>query len=324
MKKANPTALGLFLVIGLAFAVGGVILFSSGTLFHPLETFILYFDSSLDGLNPGAPVKFRGVTVGKVDNVLIRHNQASNDFAMPVIIAIDKKLAQSRSDIHLQINPAHMNLLVSHGLRGHLDSESLVTGVLFVELDFVHEPPAPVYHQLGSEYGEIPTVPSQTQQLLASLQRLDLPGLSAKLKALLARVDTKVSELDVTKINNDLTNLLQSANQVVTTPDLTNAIRSAKAALDRAQALVQHVDARVDPLADNLNHTLTDAQSTLADLRGALQHLSGMLASDSSFRSDLDQALEQLSNASRAVGDLAEFLKRDPDALLVGRKKPKE
>src|SRR6516164_4973921 len=103
MKQVNPTALGLFLVVGLAFAVGGVILFSSGTIFHPVVKDVLYFDGSLKGLEVGAPVKFRGVTIGKVEQILIRHNQAREDFAMPVIIAIDKKLAQSKSDENLLI-----------------------------------------------------------------------------------------------------------------------------------------------------------------------------------------------------------------------------
>ena len=104
MKKSNPTALGLFLLIGLALGLAGVLVFSSGTLFHPKQKSILYFDGSLKGLSPGAPVKFRGVTIGKVDQILIRHNQASDDFSMPVIIAIDKKLAQAKSDVNLQID----------------------------------------------------------------------------------------------------------------------------------------------------------------------------------------------------------------------------
>jgi paraquat-inducible protein B len=325
MKTANSTALGMFVVIALAFLVGGVILFSSGRLFHSDFKFILYFDGSLDGLNPGAPVKFRGVTVGKVKQVLIHRNQASNDFAMPVIIVIDENLAQSKSDMELQIpSQARMNVLISRGLRGRLDSESLVTGVLYVGLDFLSEPPPPIFHQLTPEYGEIPTVPSPVQQLWDSLQHVDLSGLSTKLNALLARVDTSVSQLNVPHINSGLTNLLGSANQFVTGPDLTNAVRSARLALDDAQALLQRVDGRIDPLADNLNVTLVDAQKTLGDLRSAFQKLSGMLGPDAAFRSDLAQALEQLSNASRAIADLAEFLQRNPDALLVGRKQPKQ
>ncbi len=97
-KKANPTTIGLFFVAGLVLSVAGLLIFSSRSLFHPQQKSILYFNTSLKGLNPGAPVKIRGVTVGSVVEILIRHNQATNDFSMPVIIAIDKKLAQTKSD----------------------------------------------------------------------------------------------------------------------------------------------------------------------------------------------------------------------------------
>ena len=124
-KKANPTAIGLFFAIGLALGVAGMILFSSRALFHSQHKDILYFNASLKGLNVGAPVKFRGVTIGSVERILIRHNQASNDFTMPVVISIDKKLAQSISDELLDIgNKSKLDQLISEGFRARLDTES--------------------------------------------------------------------------------------------------------------------------------------------------------------------------------------------------------
>jgi hypothetical protein len=130
-KKANPTLIGLFFVVGFALTITGLLLFSSRSLFHPQVTFILYFEDSLKGLEPGAPVKFRGVTIGSVVEVLIRHNQPSNDHSMPVIIAIDKEMAQSKSDEELQFdkNPLestrHSGLSCSTGGREPGDRRSL-------------------------------------------------------------------------------------------------------------------------------------------------------------------------------------------------------
>src|SRR5512138_331754 len=181
MKTPNPTALGLFLVIGLALGVAGVLIFSSGNLFRAQQKSILYFDGSLKGLNPGAPVKFRGVTIGKVDQILIHHNQSSDDFAMPVIVAIDNKLLQSRSDKALPISSQdYLNENIRRGFRGRLDAESLVTGVLYISLDIIPDAPAPVFHQASPRYMEIPTIPSQVQRLMDHLEQLDLPGISAK------------------------------------------------------------------------------------------------------------------------------------------------
>src|SRR6266536_553977 len=101
-KKPNPTSIGLFFVIGLALCVAGLLVFSARSLFHPQQKCILYFNASLKGLNPGAPVKIRGVTVGSAVEILIRHNQATDVFSMAVIIVYAKTLAQTTSDGLLQ------------------------------------------------------------------------------------------------------------------------------------------------------------------------------------------------------------------------------
>ncbi|HTL16829.1 MAG TPA: MlaD family protein [Patescibacteria group bacterium] len=323
-KKANPTVIGLFFAGGLALGMAGLLAFSSRSHFHPQIRYILYFNGSLKGLNPGAPVKFRGVNVGSVVEIFIRHNQASNDHSMPVVITVDKKLTQSKSDQTLQFNQTRLDQLISQGYRCRLDAESLVTGVLYVEFDLIPDPPPPVFHQLTPEYQEIPTVPSPVQQLLANLTKLDIAGLSARLNNVLVRADMALGQLDMADINAGVTNLLGSANRLVTSSDLTNAVASLRQALDKAGTLVKRIDGRVDPLADSATNTLYDAQKALADLRVALQSVSGLLGQDSSVPSDITQALQELSNASRAVANLAQFLERNPNTLLTGRRRLKE
>ena len=320
-KKANPTIIGLFFAVGLVLALGGLLIFSSRSLFHPQFKTILYFNASLKSLNPGAPVKFRDVNVGSVVDVLIRHNQATNDFSMPVVIAIDKKLAQVKFDKQLRIGEKdHLNQIIGQGMRARLDSESLVTGVLYVALDIIPDAPPPIFHQLNPEYQEIPTVSSDLQQLMASVAHLNLQSLSEKLGGILTRVDLILGQLDMPAINAGVTNLLGSANHVVTTPDLTNSLTSLRKTLDQAEQLVRHVDGRVDPLIDSATNTLSDVRKTLADLRVSLQNVSDLLRPDSAVRPGLARALEELGNASRSVADLADLLKRDPNALLVGKK----
>ena len=324
-RKANPTSIALFLIFGLSLAITGVVVFSSRSLFHPHQKEILYFDASLKGLNAGAPVKFRGVTIGSVVEVMIRHNQSSNDFSMPVLVSLDKKLAQSKSDELLQIgDKTRLDRLIREGFRARLDAESLVTGVLYVGLDIVPNAPPPTLHQLTPEYQEIPTLPSDIQQLLANLAHVDVRGLSDKLNAFLAQLDSSLGQLNFTEINAGVTNLLASANQVLTTPDLTNSLVALRQTLTQAGTLLNHVDWRVDPLADSVTKTLSDAQKTLTDLRVAVQNASDLIAPDSAFRPELIQALERLGDAGRTVADLAELLKRNPNALLAGRKQPKE
>jgi len=324
-KKANPTSIGLFFAVGIALTIVGLLLFSSRSIFHPRQKNIVYFTTSLKGLNPGAPVKYRGVTIGTVVEVLIRHNQAAEDFSMPVMISIDKKVAQSKSDDQLQIgSKAKLDDMVKHGFRARLDADSLVTGVLHVGLDFVPNAPPPVYHQTKPEHLEIPSMPTDVQQLLANLAQMDIRGISEKLNAVLAKLDTVFSELNVEEVTVGITNLLSAANRVIASPDLTNSLASLKQTLDQAGTVLKRIDERIDPLTVSVTNTLTDAQKTLAELRGGVRNVSSLLDPNSALRPTLIQALQELGNASRAVADLAEFLERNPNALLTGKSRPKE
>ncbi len=314
-KKANPTAIGLFIVIGLALGVGGLILFGSAKIFRKQDKFILYFDASLKGLNPGAPVKVRGVTIGSVREVFIRHNQKPDDFFMPVVIEVDEKMAQAKTDRQIDLsNKTYVDGSVRAGLRGKLEAQSLVTGVLYVELQFMPNPRPPIFHQLKPEFYEIPTQPTQIQELLSSLSHLDLQGISEKLNGLLTRLDSSLAQLD------GVNTLLASADRVVSSPDLTNSLAELKQVLADARTLVKRLDGRVDPLVDGVTNVLNQAQHSLAELHHGIERLSDLVEPDASFRSSLTMALDQLNDAARAIADLAEFLHRNPNALLTGRK----
>ncbi len=321
--KANPTLIGLFVVSGLALAVVAIVTFGSGRLFSDKTEFILYFNDSMKGLNPGAPVKWQGVTIGSVKEVMILHNQATNDFANPVLIEIDEDILEQKADGRLDLtDPVFLKASIENGLRGKLDSDSLVTGVLHVELDMVAKAPSPIFHQLHKEYLEIPTQPSTIQELLGNLGSVDFKGISEKVSVLLSHVDKGLSELDVKGINAGLTNLLLSANRAVGSPELTNSFTELRQLLAEGRTLVKRLDGRVDPLADETEKLMTQAQKTLDKLSGGLEQVSALIRPNAPFRTDVTAALEQLAAAARAIGELADFLRLNPNALLTGRKPP--
>jgi paraquat-inducible protein B len=319
-KKINTTSIGLFIVTGVALGVTGLLLFSSSKMFSKTKDLIIYFDDSLNGLNEGAPVKFRGVTIGSVKRVMVQFNQAKNDYAMPVIIEMEEKLLRDRMPSFVYVfTESVMADRIKAGMRATLQTESLVTGVLYVGIDIDPKAPPPVFHQLTNTYPEVPTVPTKTQQLFNNLASLDIKSIEKNLNALLTRLDTTVGELKMAEINAGVTNLLASVDRLVTSPDITNGLASIKPTLDQYRELGAKLTSKLDPLSDSITNTLAQANSALAQLRGAGENLRRALAPDSPLRSDLDQALEQLTGAAQSISSLVDYLKQHPNALITGR-----
>ena len=79
---------------------------------------------------------------------------------------------------------------MNHGLRATLETESLVTGVLYVSLEIQKDAPPPVYHEQGNAYTEIPSRSTEIQQLMRNLARLDIVGLEDKISSLVTHIDS--------------------------------------------------------------------------------------------------------------------------------------
>jgi paraquat-inducible protein B len=177
----------------------------------------------------------------------------------------------------------------------------------------------PNFHQLAKLYPEIPSEPTKTQQLFNNLASLDLKSIQTNVTDLLTQLRSTVGELKMAEINSGVTNLLTSVNHLVTSPDLTNALAGIRPTLDQYRELGAKVTSKVDPLSDSFTNSLAEANRALAQLRGAGENLRMMLAPDAPIRTDLDQALQQISAAGQSVSELVDFLKRNPNALIVGR-----
>ena len=320
--KINTTTIGLFIVTGVALGVTGLLLFSSSKLFSPTRDRIVYFNESLNGLNEGAPVKYRGVTIGTVKQVMVQFNQATNDVYMPVIIELEEKLVRRRLGPHSidVFDKGSVDQFIRMGLRASLQTESLVTGVLYIDLRINPNAPPPVFHELTETYVELPTEPTQIQQLMENLASLDIKSIQTNLNVLLVKLDTTVDSLHMADINQGVTNLLVSVNRLVNSPEITNDLAAVKTTLDQYRLVGEKLNGRIDPLADSITNTLAEATRALGQVRGAGENLRSMLAADSPLRNNLNQALQQLAGASESIASLAEFLKQHPNSLLAGRK----
>jgi paraquat-inducible protein B len=319
-RKPNPTLIGLFIVAAIALAVGAVFLFGSVGIFKHTKKYVAYFDTSLQGLDPGMPVKFRGVTIGRVKDILIHFNQAPGDSTLPVIIELDEDLLTRGTDKSFQLtDDATLETHLQRGLRARLELQSILTGLLYVDLDFLPDTPQQ-FHQLTPKYKEIPTAPTELRKLLDNIYRIDLAGLAQRLSGVLNKLDARLDELQMKEISRSLTNLLLSIETIVSSPEVTNAIVSAHQTLDEVRALSKDLRSQVNKTANSANDTLAQSSAAIAELRVAVQDARDLIAPHAPLRRELDSTLEQLGDAARSVESLADFLKRHPNALLSGRK----
>jgi paraquat-inducible protein B len=319
-QKPNPTAIGLFIVVGVALGVIGLLLFSSSKMFSRTREVVIYFNGSLNGLKEGAPVKYRGVTIGSVKSVMIFWNQATNDYAMPVLIELEEKLIRERVGTPIEtFTDKALAQRIDEGMRASLQAESLVTGVLYVEMRLNPNAPPPVFHQLQPVYQEMPSEPTQIQAMMENLASLDIKGISTNINNLIVRVDHLVEGMHMGEISAGVTNTLGSLNRLLASPDITNSLAAVQPTLDQYRLLAEKLNGRVDPLAESVTNSLAEANRTLVQLRGVAENLRNTLRPDAPLQHDLDQMLRQLAGTAESISTLVEFLKQHPNALITGR-----
>src|SRR5262249_48307038 len=147
-----------------------------GHFFQKSYPFVAFFEGSVNGLNVGAPVKFKGVDLGAVTHIFIEIQPQDQNARIPVYFNLSAEKLEKAGTGDVLADPQAGERALEGGLRAQLQSESLVTGVLFVELDYHPATPAT---RMGSSDGtpEIPTLPTQIEQtqnaVKAIIEKLD-------------------------------------------------------------------------------------------------------------------------------------------------------
>lgn len=302
-RRANPTAIGIFVLGAIALALAGIAMFGSGLLARPKATFILYFPESVNGLDVGAAVKFKGVQLGRVTQIMLGYDQKPGTSDVAVLIEVDEKTyAEKTSRIADLSNREVMKEAIDHGLRARLETQSLVTGLLYIELGF--HPDTPVrYMQLGDTYAEIPTIPSNLEEIVSRAMR----------------AIARISQIPFEEMVNSFTSLAKNVDSLVQDPKVRESLASIDAAAREAESLLRALRVEVKPLAHDTNATAEDLRKTLSEVREFAESAQGMLKDGSPLRYQLSSALSELTNAARALRVLADYLERDPQAILTGK-----
>lgn len=253
-----------------------------GTFNRYLE-YVLLVEDTVRGLSKGAPVEFRGVRLGTVAAVPWNFTAPQPDsraqFAIPVLIRIEpQRLGIENEDIDLEMWEERFQRMFGMGLRASLKNGNLLTGALFVDLNFQRDLAEPYLAESFSERTVFPTVAGGFAQIQAQLTNL-LDKLNAlEVEPLLAGLDRNLQVSE--SVLNEVREVTASMNQLLNDPD-TQAI------------------------GGNLNATLDELRSTLQ----------GVSPSSPAYQ-ELTTAIQRLDRLMRDLQPLTRTLNENPRALL--------
>ena len=291
---------------------------------------MLFFAGEVNGLRVAAPVKFRGVEIGSVKEILLQLEPDLKVQRIPVIIEVDLKKITSLGASGVALNdPKAFKALIDQGLRGQLRTESFVTGVLYVGLDLFPESPPNFVQPPGSKYEEIPTVPTAFEQVQDAA----------------TKIIAKLEEIDFKGLMNSTKGALDGINQLVSSPALKSSLRTldetmpkVKEAVISLNKLTNTVDVKVSDLSADFRQTSTVAREamqraeiTLKQTDAALQaaeaamiNIKGVSDPNSPTFYELTKSLREVSSAARSLRLLANSIERNPRALIFGKPETQE
>ena len=224
--------------------------------------FLLYFDGSVRGLSPGAPVEFRGIQIGEVVDVKLQIDVTTRQFQIPVLIDVEPERVTPTGQLppewaklsKLERQNRVFDQLVAQGMRAQLKTGNLLTGKLIVDMD-IYEKVKPAEIDYSGTYPVMPTVPTSLEEISSRV----------------ATILDKLEQFPIDKIGKNM-----------------------------------------DTTLEGLQLTVTQTQKTLAALEKTL-------STDSPLQQQLQGTLEELSGAARSLRLLADYLERNPEAILRGK-----
>jgi paraquat-inducible protein B len=332
--KVSPTIVGLF-VLG-ALLLGIVALFSFGgvNFFSKPERFVVFFDESIHGLDNGSPVKLRGVRIGRVVGLKVRAVPPEPGSTQPrsvvaVVCELSRNVVADARGNPIDVSDrAKLQHLVDEGLRAQLNVIGYATGLLYVELDFFDPGAHPVRSRdlVESNYLEMPAIPSRSaeflrnlNEILANINDADIPGLAREARGLLVDVRQQVRGADIAALSREWTVAAQAISGLAASPELKETLTHAASASARLDRVLADLEKTVGPSSEQFHLVLQEAHAAMGQLTETTAVMRRFINAQQHLGDDASRAFVRLGEASAAVARLADFLERNPNALISGR-----
>ena len=317
----NHWKLGLFVIAGLAMAMAVVVLLAARSMQRDVVLYTSYFDESVQGLEVGSPIKFRGVTIGTVSKIEVapdhRHVEIESALGVDELTRLGLDIEEEPGLFNV-VNPPKLEM--AEDLRLQLASSGL-TGVKFLQLDFfdvVAYPPPELPFQVPDNY--IPTAPSTMKGLEDGVVRMmkRLPEITDQIALITGEIEGIVSDVRARQLPERVAATLDEVNGLLATVhgkidqvDTRGISRDARRTLEGVIGAVGRLDgilARVNQ-DDGLLTSVQRGTDAIGDLLHGADGLGGQMV----------DTLGSVQAAVRSFRKFTEALEQDPDMLLKGR-----
>jgi phospholipid/cholesterol/gamma-HCH transport system substrate-binding protein len=342
MGKATYFKIGLFIIIGTIIGAIGVVALGLGTIFQKKILVETYIDESVQGLDVGSPVKFRGVPVGKVETISLTSAEYPTKRRYVLVrIGLTTKIFLADAG-----SPS-FTTEVEKGLRVRLASQG-VTGAAYIEADYqdpTRNPPLeidwrPRYPYVPSSLSRITQLSESLDRILRSVETIDIGGLVGGLEKSLMTI-TKVAEgANLDKISGQATAFLTEVREtnrqlqgLLGSNDIKSAFRDSAAAASGAREMIERAQgpvnqmladlpraaASLDRMVKRLDSVSADLPETSAQLRQTLQRMNRLIATQ---QQGIAATVENLQAISNDIKELTESSRKYPSQVLFGAPPP--
>ncbi|KZN69307.1 intermembrane transport protein PqiB [Pseudoalteromonas luteoviolacea] len=262
--------------------------------FDLFDLYLIEFEQSIKGLRPGAPVEYRGMRIGTVEQVpaqLVRDGQPlyfqQDNTSIPVLIKVEYGRIYDVDEQAKQYWQGNIEKWIKNGLRASLKSGNLLTGAVYIELDFYSsaKPESIAKHSI---YPILPSVPS------------GFTALSEQVMALL----NKLNKLPLSDTIGEAKDTLTAYKQLgLETEKLIKELNNKK-------------------VSEKVDKNLTQLQGTLVQLTASLKQFEKTLATyqqGSGVMEQLTDTLSELESLSNTLKPVTKSLNEQPSMLIFDK-----
>ena len=318
--KPRPRLVGLFVIAAVLLLLGGLMAISSGGLFTPWRTWVVFLPGSATGLKEGSPVTMRGVQIGEVKDVELFFTGRGHEVGIMVVIQVRRGSIKTLDGVARVASLSDAEVVrqqVAEGLRAEVKSSSPIAGQKSIALDFHPEREAR-FAGIKTPYPEVPTAASGMERLNEKIEET--------LK--------KISEIPIDEVVTQLRDTLQSAQQLLDSGDLHGAVTNLRITLATANETLKRADrtmGSMDELVAHTRTTMTTTNDTVKSLGAAVDNMNRTLATvdrnverTAETQFEASQTLDEMRELMKSLRYLVDTLQQHPEALLQGKPEPKE